>query len=127
MLCLIITNAFLAVLAYLFLLRYIVDSQMAENLVSLILGASKSQIILCIFWESMILALVANGAGLLGHWLLYEKIFIHLNVYSDLSYRAGDYFFVYLVMVLLSLATIIPFVMKYLKLSPVAARQKYSS
>ena len=92
MLCLIITNAFLAVLAYLFLLRYIVDSQMAENLVSLILGASKSQIILCIFWESMILALVANGAGLLGHWLLYEKIFIHLNVYSDLSYRAGDYF-----------------------------------
>lgn len=120
-----VVNAFIAVLAYIFLLRYIVDSIMTENLVSIITGASKGRITAYIFWETLILSLAANGLGLLLHRALYEPVFTKLNITSDLYYRPGDYCFVYLLMLALSLIVTIPFVMKYLKLSPVAARREH--
>lgn len=125
-LCVILVNAFLAVLAYLFLLRYIIDSQMTENLVSVIVGASRARLTVYIFWETLLLSMIANGVGLLLHWALYRSVFSKLNISAELSYRAEDYFFVYLMLVALSLATTIPFVLKYLKLSPIAARREHS-
>lgn len=125
-LCVILVNAFLAVLAYLFLLRYIIDSQMTENLVSVIVGASRGRLTVYIFWETLLLSVTANGVGLLLHWALYRSVFSKLNISAELSYRTEDYFFVYLMLVALSLATTIPFVLKYLKLSPIAARREHS-
>ena len=126
MLMLTMIVAFLAVLAYIFLLRYIIDSLITENLVSVITGASRGRITTYIFLETTILSLGANGIGLLLHWALYEPLFVKLNVSENIRYTAGDYAFVYLLMLVLSLIVTIPFVMKYLKLSPVAARREHT-
>ena len=123
MLPVIVLNAFLSVIAYSFLLHYLVDSRIHETIVCMMVGASKARMLQITFWEVTVLSLGANGLGLLLHYLLYEPVFTLLNITPDLRYTASEYFMLCLVLLVLSLFAIIPIMLKYLRLSPVAARR----
>lgn len=121
----IVINAFLSAVAYAFLLYYILDSLHRENGILMILGESKARITVCILREAIILSALANGLGLLIHVQFYQVVFSGLNITSGLQYTPGDYFFIYLVMLILSLLTSIPFIIKGWTLSPVESRRLY--
>lgn len=122
----IVINAFISILAYVFLLRYLVDSLLDETIVCIIVGASKLQMTIHIFWEATLLSLGANCAGLLLHRLLYVPVFTKLNLSETLIYGLSDYMLLCLFMLVLSLFVTIPFVLKYLKLSPIEARREHA-
>lgn len=122
---LIVFNAFLSAVAYAFLLYYILDTLHTENAISLLLGASKVRITVSILVEAVLLSASANGIGLLLHRLLYRSVFTGLNITPELQYTLGDYAFIYLLMLSLSLLTALPLILRGWKLSPMEARQKH--
>jgi len=95
-----------------------------ETIVAMIVGASKVRMTVYIFWETLLLSVGANVLGLLMHRVLYVPVFQKLNITENLSYTAADYVLILLVLLALSLLITIPFAMKYLKLSPIAARRE---
>jgi len=120
----ILISALLSMIAYTCLLRYLVDSMINETIVAMIVGASKVRMTVYIFWETLLLSVGANVLGLLMHRVLYVPVFQKLNITENLSYTAADYVLILLVLLALSLLITIPFAMKYLKLSPIAARRE---
>lgn len=120
----IVINAFVSFLAYVFLLRYLIDSMLDESIISMVVGASRMQMTVLIFWEATVLSVGANCAGLLLHWLLYKPLFEKINLSATLTYSLADYAVLCLVMLIFSLIITIPFALKYLKLSPIAARRE---
>lgn len=122
----ILLNAFMAMLAYSFLLRYLIDSLLDETIITIIVGASRLRMTVYIFWEALLLSAAANGLGLLVHRLLYEPLFRRINLAAELVYRASDYALMLGVIVVFSLVIAIPFAMKYLRLSPIAARREHA-
>ena len=122
----IVLNAFMTMLAYVFLLRYLVDSLLNETIVSIIVGASRLRMTVYIFWEAILLSVIANGAGLFVHWALYQPVFEKINLATELRYYLSDYALLLGVIVAFSLIITIPFAMKYLRLSPVAAKREHT-
>lgn len=122
----IVLNAFMTMLAYVFLLRYLIDSLLDETIVSIIVGASRLRMTVYIFWEAFLLSVSANGLGLLVHWLLYKPLFQKLNLAAELVYHASDYLLLLGGIVAFSLVITIPFALKYLRLSPIAARREHA-
>lgn len=78
-LILIIINAFLSVVAYAFLLYYILDSLHRENGIFMILGATKLRVTIFILLEAISLSALANLLGLLIHGLFYKAVFSNLS------------------------------------------------
>lgn len=116
----------IAVLSYIFLLRYLVDATIDESIISMIVGAQKSTMVVSIFWETTILTLGAGVLGVLVHVLLYQPFFAHINIHEYVTYRATDYWYILLVVFIVGLLVVFPVVMKYIKLSPIAARRAKS-
>lgn len=122
----IILNTFFSIVAYTFLLRYLIDSRLNETLVCMALGASKAKMLQFTFWEVTVLSLGSNGLGLFLHRLLYDPLFTSLNISPDLRYSTSEYFLLCLILLILSLLAITPMMLKYLRLSPIAARRAHS-
>lgn len=122
-LAVIVINAFLSVVAYAFLLYYILDSLHQENGIFMILGTTKVRMTVFLLREAIILSALANGIGLLIHRLFYQAVFSDLNITSNLQYTPGDYVFIYLLMLILSLLTSLPLIIRGWKLSPVESRR----
>lgn len=120
----ILINTFLAVLAYSFLLNYIMDALTNENIISVILGAGKSRMAVQIFWEALILSMAVNGLGFAVHALLYRAVFVKLNIYEHIRYSPGDYCLLGAVMLVLSVIAILPVVIRSVHSTPAAARRR---
>lgn len=110
--------------SFLFLMRYMIDSLMGENIISMIVGAPRSAIVTMVFWECLLLFLLANSAGLLLHWLLTPSFFSKFQVVPDLVYTGGDYLNMTVITFVIILISLLPMLRKYTRLSPVRARQE---
>ena len=122
----ILINYLVIAVSYMFLLYYLINSIMHENIVSVFVGATKADITALVFWETAILSLSVGGIGLLLHRILYKPLFTKLNVIADLSYQLGDYLVLYLFIFSISLATALPLAARYLRLSPVSAKREHA-
>ena len=123
MFALVVFNALLVSLAYSFLLYYLVDSLRTENVISRILGASKLQIIAMVLSETVVLALVANVIGVIIHSVFYDMLFVNLNLETHIQYKMGDYALIIVTLLLLSMLTAIPVLLKMLRVSPIQSRR----
>ena len=106
-------------ISFVSLLRYLIDSQLTESVISRMVGASKRKVSLLIFGECFVLSAGPCCAGLLLHKLLYNTLFERLNMTKNLIYEPGDYGTVLLIMLGITFAVIFLSVLKYLKLTPV--------
>ena len=117
-------QAFVAVVAYAFLLRYMLSTLRKENVVCLILGSSKLRTAILIFRDALALCVIANVMGLLVHWLLYQPVFRLLNIEESLRYTVNDYCLILLLMVVLSLIVAVPVVLTEIVSTPAAAKRR---
>lgn len=112
-----------ATVSFMFLLLYVLDSGMDENIVSMIVGASKTSLTVMIYWEGLLLSSTANALGLVLHWVLYEPIFSKINVSDSLVYSLRDYIVIFLMMFVITVVILAAFLGRYAKMSPIKARQ----
>lgn len=117
-------QAFVAILSYAFLLRYMLGSLRKENVVCLLLGASKLRTAALIFQDALVLGAMANATGLLLHRVLYSTVFIPLNVEPSILYTVQDYCLIFLVLTVLSLITAVPVVVGETVSTPAAVRRR---
>jgi len=121
---LITIQALMAASAYAFLLQYILSSIRKENVVCMILGASKLSTVALVFRDAVVFSVFANGIGVVLHQILYEPVFSPLNITSHLEYLPADYCVVLLLTTALSLATAIPVVLQEVLMTPTAAKRR---
>lgn len=110
-------------ISFMYLLVYMIDQSMDENIISMIVGAAKRDITFFIFWEGLLLSAGANILGLLLHALLEPSLFKTLNISTDLVYTLSDYLSIFLMMLVVTVLILLLFLRKYRKLSPIQARQ----
>lgn len=121
---LIIVSAFIAVLANVFLLYHILDSLNSVNTVVYILGMSRMSVGVLMLVEALLLCMATYGLGIGAHWLLYQPIFRSININAELRYCFGDYCFVFLIMLILSLIVTVPMILIKMGKSPVDAKRR---
>ena len=95
-----------------------------ENVISIIVGASRWQIITFTVREVFFLSLTSNGLGILSHIALYDIIFIRLNLSESIVYGSMDYCIILAFMLLISLLVAVPVITKETGLAPAAAKNR---
>ena len=112
-----------SMLAYMFLLRYLMDANLNTTIVSRIVGAGKWQILGISFGEAVALCAIVNAAGIGLHALLYDSVFSKLNKQAGMIYLPEDYLWIFLAMLGVGMVVALGFVVKYASLSPAASRR----
>ena len=112
-----------SMLAYMFLLRFLMDANVNHTVISRIVGAGKWQILGICFGEAVTLCAVVDLLGIGIHRLFYDSIFPKLNKQADLVYLPQDYLYIFLAMLAIGMVVALFFVIKYASLSPAASRR----
>lgn len=107
------------------LFRYVFSLNSYENVMYCIVGASKRTVVLIALSEALIFVLTSNILAITAHLLLHEQITLNTGL-MDTSYSAGDYLTVVLVTTVLSMITIIPFFISYIRKPIISNKNKYS-
>ena len=117
-------QTFLSVVSFTFLLQYILSSLRKENVVCLILGASKARTAVFVFRDAFVLSFGVNVLGLLTHRLLYDPVFRELNLYTHITYSYQDYCMLLFALTMFSVIAAIPVVLKEVLSTPMAAKRR---
>ncbi len=113
-----------AMVSFMFMLRYLMDSMRRSTVVSMIVGASKFKIFSLFVLESMTLCALVAGAGIFLHWILFPSVFSRFSLNDSLIYTPMDYLSIFLMMMVVCLLVTVPFVIKYARVSPAVAIRK---
>ncbi|MBQ5562922.1 MAG: hypothetical protein IIT39_06015 [Clostridia bacterium] len=107
------------------LFRYVFSLNSYENVMYCIVGASKISVVFIALSEALLFVLTSNMLAITAHLLLHEQITLNTGL-MDTSYSAGDYLTVVLVTTVLSMITIIPFFISYIRKPIISNKNKYS-
>lgn len=116
-----------ALASFVFIFKYMSDRNSTENVIYAIVGASKKKIMGIMALENMILASCSGIIGILLHVFLYEPFFSKINTLENIRYYLMDYLLVFLFTVLLSLLTVIPFLISFWRASLIESKNKYGA
>ena len=114
----------LSLLSFIYILKYIQDENARENVIYNIVGASRHNVLKVMFLDSLLLSSISSTIAILLHVIFYRPLFQPLNTVSNLTYSPIDYFILFVMTVLLSVITIIPFLIRSLKYTLVSFYQK---
>lgn len=113
-------------LSFMFLMKYIIDSNNAENIIYSMVGATKKRIFAVIMLENTVIYGVVAAVACVLHKLLYNSFFNQINVSPGITYTLVDYVMIVLAVVVLSCIVSLPFVFSCLKNSIIKNKNKYS-
>lgn len=97
-----------------FLFKYTFDLNRNENIVYSIVGASKFKVTKTIFLEAVVMSIGSIIAAIILHTSLYDSFFAYINC-QEIIYTFSDYCIIGLFSLILSLLTLIPFFIPYIK------------
>lgn len=112
-----------SMLAFMFLLRFLMDANVNHTIISRIVGAGKWKILGLCFGEAVVLCATVDLLGIGIHWILYDSVFSKLNKDAGLVYLPEDYLWIFLSMLCVGMVVALGFVVKYAALSPAASRR----
>lgn len=113
-------------LAFMFLMKFMMDKSSSENVIYSIVGATKVRIVILLLIENVILSFVFAVIASIIHSSLYEVLFKKLNIVSDVEYYFSDYLFIIIMTVLLSCLVALPFIISTAKNSIIKNKNKYN-
>ena len=96
-------------LTFAFLVKYMVELSAPENIICMIVGASKAKLLQLLLMDTFFLSAVSAGLSILIHYLCRDSIFSHINQ-AEILYTASDYLLFFLFMLAISILMIIPFI-----------------
>lgn len=116
---------FLAMLSFVFLLKYLIDTRRGEDIIYSLVGASKKIVIKIMIMQNLLLSLATGIIGVLLHLCLKSNLFELINIYPNVSYNFWDYFIIIFSMCFISAIIQIPFIWIYYRYSLIKLKQKY--
>jgi hypothetical protein len=117
---------FITSIAYSYLLLYIMESCADENVVSMIVGASKLAVGVMSFWEGVMMAFISSVIGIIIHIALTPVLFSKINMSSVLKYSFADYSFILLLIFVMSSVVVLFTIIRLTKETPATARRMIS-
>lgn len=115
----------LAVLSFMFLMKYMMDRLRAENIVYCIVGCSKDKMMQLILLENVCLSSLSALFSVIIHIALKRPVFDKLSLQS-FAYAPRDYILCFLLMVLVSLMVSLPFILKMRRHSILMVKNNYA-
>lgn len=117
-----------SLLSFLFLFKYLQDQNQEENVIYRLTGARRTKLFAVILSEVGLLSLAACLLTSFFHKLLYFPLFSKLNTTETwISYTIADYGIITGAIVLLSLLTALPFLLVFLRETPIKLKGRFSS
>ncbi len=111
-----------SMMSFVFLLAYLLDSNLDHTMICRLVGASNRDIFRLTLLEGVSLCVLVDAGGLLLHRLLYAPLFRKINISTELVYSLGDYLTIFLLMLGVGLCVVLPFIHRYARLTPTSAR-----
>ncbi|MCI8553806.1 MAG: FtsX-like permease family protein [Clostridiales bacterium] len=112
----------LSLISFLYLLKYLMDQHLSENIVYSLIGASKKAVVRLIVLENFLLSSLSAVLSIGLHLLLKESVLDKVSISTQLTYYFSDYLLLFLLMVTVSQLVSIPFILRYCKQTAVAIR-----
>lgn len=107
--------AAISLIAFMFLLKYMMLLSHKNNVILMMVGAKKSDVLKIVILENIILVTGSVLSAVLLHSILYQPVFSKVNIYGNIVYYPMDYLNIYLIILLVSLLVNIPFFVGYYK------------
>ena len=114
----------LALISFLFLMKYMIDQNRHENIVYSIVGASRRNVIAILFADIFVLTSLTILGGILFYLLFQTVLFDRINLASGIRLSGIDFLVIYLLMIGLSCLASIPFLWKYRKDSLITSKNQ---
>lgn len=106
------------------LFKYMFDLNRYENIVYSIVGASKLKVTKIMFLEAAVMSISSIIIAIILHISLYDCFFSFINR-QEIVYSFGDYCIIALFSLILSLLTLIPFFIPYMKNPIMKSKTRY--
>lgn len=103
------------ILAFMFLLKYLMDCSRYENGVLMMVGAKRKHIVFMGFIENIILTLSSTIVAIFIHIGFYNVFFSKVNIFEELEYYPHDYVIIAGMILATSIIVQIPFMIVYWK------------
>lgn len=99
----------IAITAFMFLFKYMMESSYKSNVIMMMVGAKKRNVLEIVILESIILISFPILSAMVLHSIFYQEVFSRINIYGGIVYNLSDYVVIYAVMLLISLIVNVPF------------------
>lgn len=114
----------LALISFLFLMKYMIDQNRRENIIYSIVGASRRNVIAILFADIFVLTSLTILGGTLFYLLFQIVLFDRINLAYGIRLSGIDFLVIYLLMIGLSCLASIPFLWKYRKDSLITSKNQ---
>ena len=105
----------ISLFSFLYLMKYMMDRHLAENVVYSLVGAPKKTVIRLVALENLILSTLTSLLSVGLHLLLKESVLDKVSVSANITYRFTDYLLIFILMVVVSQLVSLPFILRYRK------------
>lgn len=105
----------ISLFSFLYLMKYMMDQHIAENVVYSLVGAPKKTVIRLVALENLILSTLTSLLSVGLHLLLKESVLDKVSVSANITYRFTDYLLIFILMVVVSQLVSLPFILRYRK------------
>ena len=118
----------LSLFSFMFLMKYMMETSIKENVIYGILGASKNRITGLLLLDNVCFSAFTAAAGILLHIGLKDVFFDKVSVKSEipLTYLWSDYLLLFLLSVVIAQLTLLPFLAGFRRRSLLSAKGRYS-
>ncbi|MDD6489450.1 MAG: hypothetical protein PUG48_06535 [Clostridia bacterium] len=107
-----------------FLFKYIFDMNRYENIIYSIVGSSKIKVLFLMILEAVIISVISILFAIILHISLYDCFFSLINR-ENIQYTVNDYLIISGFSIILSVITLIPFFISYVKNPILSSKSKY--
>lgn len=114
-----------SLLAFMFLIKYMIDCFQRELTVYALAGASGGQISMLLSLQVTIISFFSSAVAILIHVVLYRNFFSQINVLEHITYHWYDYLFVLILAVLLSNVAAWPFLLSCRRSTVMRLKRRY--
>ncbi len=111
-------------LVFSYLVKYMMELGIHENVIYRMVGADRGDLLRIIFYENLVMNLVLVAAAFLIYELAYEPVFNNLNFYRDVKVSGGDMLVILFSMIFLSMLIILPTVIRISRMEVIEAKRK---
>ncbi len=108
---------FTSISTYLYLMKYFDDRNKYVNVVYMLSGANQQYTAMILLIQKLILVAGINLISILLHAALQNTVFQSVNILENVSYNGWDYLIIYLAMVLITVLSLIPQMVLYIRRS----------
>lgn len=113
--------------SFLFLMKYMIDLNVYENIIYAMLGASRKKVISILMIEIVVLVALTSIFSIVFHFLAYQPIFNKLNTVEGIIYSGYDYLIIFFVSLVAATLTSLPFVWRYARISLISNKNRYTA